>query len=87
MRQHELAVKMAGPDGRNAVYGGMVLPPGEASPELAAAIAAASDERDARSRVTVEAEVHERLTRQPPPDEAPPAKAHGRPRGQVPNGR
>lgn len=87
MRQHELAVKMAGPDGRNAVYGGMVLPPGDASPELATAIAAASDERDARPRVTVEAEVRERLTRQPPLDGGGPAQAHGRLRGQVPDGR
>jgi len=67
MRQHEMAVKLAGPDGRSVVYGGIVLPPGESSLEVAAAIAAASDERDARPRAVVEAEVRERLTRQPPP--------------------
>ena len=38
-----------------------LLPPGEASPEIAAAIAAASDERDARPRAEVEAEVRELL--------------------------
>lgn len=62
-RQHEIAVKMAGPDGRNVVYGGIVLPPGEASHEIAARISAASDERDARPRAVVEAEVRDRLTR------------------------
>ena len=85
MRQHEMAVKMIGPDGRNAVYGGIVLPPGEASPEVAASIAAASDERDARPRGEVEAEVHDRLTRQPPAEEAsdehPPTKRAPRRRG------
>jgi hypothetical protein len=80
MRQHEMAVKMAGPDGRNVVYGGIVLPPGEASPEIAAAIAAASDERDARPRAEVEAEVRERLTRQPP--SPPMAEAHPRPKAR-----
>jgi Helicase HerA, central domain len=65
MHMHEMAVKVAGPDGRSAVVGGIVLPPGQASPEGAAAIAAASNERDARPRSVVEAEVHERLTRQP----------------------
>ena len=72
MRQHEMAAKMAGPDGRSVVYGGIVLPPGEASAEVATAIAAASDERDARPRSVVEAEVLERLTKRSPAKPATP---------------
>ena len=72
MRQHEMAAKMAGPDGRSVVYGGIVLPPGEASAAVATAIAAASDERDARPRSVVEAEVLERLTKRSPAKPATP---------------
>ncbi len=66
MERHGMALKMAGPKGRDVVYGGIVLPPGPADPSIAAAILAASDERDARPRADVEAEVTERLTRMPP---------------------
>lgn len=79
MRQHEMAVKMTGPGGRSAVYGGIVVPPGEARPEVAAAITAASDARDARPRAAVEAEVHARLTRQPSADEAGEEQRSARP--------
>ncbi len=86
MRQHEMAAKMAGPDGRSVVYGGIVLPPGEASAEVATAIAAASDERDARPRSVVEAEVLERLTKRSPAKPATP-KDHPPLGRQLPNGR
>jgi hypothetical protein len=66
MQRHGMALKMAGPKGRDVVYGGIVLPPGPADPSIAAAILAASDERDARPRAEVTAEVTERLTRMPP---------------------
>ena len=40
--RHGMAVKMAGPKGRDVVYGGIVLPPGSADPSIASAILAAS---------------------------------------------
>lgn len=66
MERHGMVLKMAGPKGRDVVYGGIVLPPGPADPAIAAAILAASDARDARPRAEVEAEVTERLTQVPP---------------------
>jgi hypothetical protein len=74
-----MALKMAGPNGRDVVYGGIVLPPGPADPSIAAAILATSDERDARPRAEVAAEVTERLTRLPSVKEA----AETRPRADV----
>ena len=50
IERHGMALKMAGPKGRDVVYGGIVLPPGPADPSIAAAILAASDARDARPR-------------------------------------
>src|SRR6266545_2487826 len=70
MERHGMALKMAGPKGRDVVYGGIVLPPGPADQSIAAAILAASDARDARPRAEVAAEVTERLTKMPPPKEA-----------------
>lgn len=66
MERHGMALKMAGPKGRDVVYGGIVLPPGPADPWIAAAILTASDTRDARPRAEVAAEVTERLTWMPP---------------------
>lgn len=65
MDRHALVVRMAGPEGRAVVYGGVVTPPGPGDPALGAAIAAASDRRDARPRAVVAAEVRRRLTRLP----------------------
>lgn len=65
MERHGMALKMAGPKGRDVVYGGIVSPPGPADPSVAATILAASDARDARPRADVEAEVTERLTWMP----------------------
>jgi hypothetical protein len=70
MERHGMALKMAGPKGRDIVYGGIVLPPSQPDPAIAAAILAASDARDARPRAEVAAEVTERLTRMPSPNEA-----------------
>jgi len=80
MERHGMALKMAGPKGRDVVYGGIVLPPGPADPSIAAAILASSDARDARPRAEVAAEVTERLTWMPPKP-AEPAKAaqHAKP--------
>lgn len=74
MDRHAMAVRMAGPKGRDVVYGGVVGLPRPGDPWVAAAIASASDERDARPRDVVAAEVRRRLTRQPPKG---PAKASG----------
>ena len=74
MERHGMALKMAGPKGRDVVYGGIVLPPGPADPSIAAAILASSDARDARPRAEVAAEVTERLTWMPP-KAAEPVKA------------
>ncbi|MEW5991649.1 MAG: DUF87 domain-containing protein [Chloroflexota bacterium] len=67
MERHEMALKTAGPAGRDVVYGGIVPPPGSADAAVARAILAASNERDARPRAEVAAEVTERLTRMPAP--------------------
>ena len=74
MERHGMTLKMAGPKGRDVVYGGIVQPPGPADPSIAAAILAASDARDARLRAEVAAEVTKRLTWMPPKP-AEPAKA------------
>ena len=65
MERHGMALKMAGPKGRDVVYGGIVSPPGRADPAVAATILAASDARDARPHADVAAEVTERLTWMP----------------------
>jgi hypothetical protein len=65
MERHGMALKMAGPKGRDVVYGGIVSRPGPADQSIAAAILAASDGRDARPRAEVAAEVTERLTWMP----------------------
>jgi hypothetical protein len=64
MDRHAMTIRMAGPKGRDVVYGGVVALPRPGDPTVAATIAAASDRRDARARDVVAAEVHERLTRQ-----------------------
>ena len=79
MQRHEVVLRTAAPDGRDAAFGGIVSPPVPGDPALAAAIAAASDARDARHRVAVEAEVRERLTRQPPETPDQPARPGRRP--------
>lgn len=66
MDRHAMAVRMAGPKGRDVVYGGVVSRPRPGDPAVAATIAAASDRRDARARDVVAAEVRRRLTRQVP---------------------
>ena len=48
MRRFDVLLRTPGPDGRPAVYGGTVSPPGPADPGRAAAIVAESDRRDAR---------------------------------------
>jgi len=63
MDRHAMAVRMAGPKGRDVVYGGVVSLPRPGDPSVAAAITSASDERDARPRADVAAEVRRRLTR------------------------
>lgn len=75
MREFELLVKTAGPKGRSERYGGVVSRPPEGDPARAAKIVAASDARDARPRIVVEAEVKERLTAASEPDQ--PARARG----------
>lgn len=66
MERHGMALKTAGPAGRDVVYGGIVLPPGVADQSIAKSILTASDKRDARPRDEVAAEVTERLTWMPP---------------------
>lgn len=72
MRQHEMVIRMTGPDGRAGVFGGMVCPPPPGDPRVAAALIAASDARDARPLDQVEAEVRRRAGgSEPVPDGAP----------------
>jgi uncharacterized protein DUF87 len=86
MRTHEMVVKTAGPRDRSAVYGGIVSPPGDGDPEIAAAIITASDQRDARRRAVAAAEVIQRLTAEPAGDGAY-VKTVATVRGRIPNGR
>lgn len=65
MRQFELVVKTAGPKGASQLYGGVVSPPVVGDRTIAARILASSNERDARPRSVVEAEVQRRLTARP----------------------
>jgi hypothetical protein len=65
MARHGMALRMAGPTGRDIVYGGIVLPPDAADLAVGAKILAASDTRDARPRAEVAHEVTERLTWMP----------------------
>ena len=60
MRRFEVLLRTPAPDGRPAVYGGMVSPPGPADSNAAAAIIARSDARDARPLDDVAAEVARR---------------------------
>lgn len=82
MERHGMALKMAGPKGRDVVYGGIVLPPGPADPSTAASILAASDARDARPRAEVAAEVTHRLTWMPPPKSKGSARPQPLPGGE-----
>jgi hypothetical protein len=77
LRAHELVVRMPGPDGRPAVYGGMVRRPPEGDPALAKAIIARSDARDARDPADVHDEVRRRSggDLQTRPGQAPNASA------------
>jgi hypothetical protein len=68
MRRFEVLLRTPGPDGRPAVYGGTVSPPGPADPATAAAIVARSDARDARPVAAVRAEVARRSGPIPKPD-------------------
>jgi len=60
MRQHEMVIRMTGPDGRAGVFGGMVCPPPPGDSRVAEALIRASDARDARPLEQVEAEVRRR---------------------------
>jgi energy-coupling factor transporter ATP-binding protein EcfA2 len=73
MRRFEVLLRTPGPDGRPAVYGGTVSPPGPADPDAAAAIIARSDARDARPVDDVRAEV----ARRSGPIQEPEKKAEG----------
>jgi energy-coupling factor transporter ATP-binding protein EcfA2 len=73
MRQHEMVIRMTGPDGRAGVFGGMVCPPPPGDHRVAEALIRASDARDARPLEQVEAEVRRRAggSVQPAVDGAP----------------
>ena len=73
MRQHEMVIRMTGPDGRAGVFGGMVCPPPPGDHRVAEALIRASDTRDARPLEEVEAEVRRRAggVVQPATDGAP----------------
>ena len=60
LRRFEFVLRTPGPDGSPAVYGGRVIEPATANPELADHIAAASDQRDTRPLPEVRSEVHRR---------------------------
>jgi energy-coupling factor transporter ATP-binding protein EcfA2 len=73
--RHELVLRMPGPAGRPAVYGGRVCLPGAGDPQQASALIADSDRRDARPLAEVRAEISDRT--------APlPAKAGEQPRAK-----
>jgi hypothetical protein len=67
MRQHEMVIRMTGPDGRAGIFGGMVCPPPPGDPAVAEALIRASDARDARPLEQVEAEVRRRAGGSVPP--------------------
>jgi hypothetical protein len=72
---HELVLRMPGPDGRPAVYGGRVSLPHPGDPQRAAALIADSDRRDARPLDDVRAEIAGRTAPlQPKAGEQPPAR-------------
>ncbi|HET6381549.1 MAG TPA: DUF87 domain-containing protein [candidate division Zixibacteria bacterium] len=73
MRQHEMVIRMTGPDGRAGVFGGMVCPPLSGDPRVAEALIRASDARDARPLDQVETEVRRRAggSVEPPTDGSP----------------
>ncbi|MDQ3690010.1 MAG: DUF87 domain-containing protein [Chloroflexota bacterium] len=73
MRQHEMVIRMTGPDGRAGVVGGMVCPPPPGGLAVAEALIAASDLRDARPLDQVCAEVHWRSGGDEPGEDAAPA--------------
>jgi len=73
LRPFELVLRMPGRDGRQTTSGGILLPPGEGDPTVAAAIIAASDARDARPIDEVRAEIHRRAGGSEPPS-APDAR-------------
>ena len=60
LRRFELVLRMPGPEGRLGVFGGFVEPPAEGDPDVASALLAASDERDARPLPQVQEEVRRR---------------------------
>ena len=64
----EVLLRTPAPDGRPAVYGGMVSPPGPADPAAAAAVIARSDARDARPVDDVRTEVARRSGPLPTPE-------------------
>jgi hypothetical protein len=81
--RHELVLRMPGPAGRPAVYGGRVCLPGAGDPQQAAALIADSDRRDARPLADVRAEISGRSAPlQPKADEQPRAKPSKQARAQ-----
>lgn len=81
LRRYELVLKTASPRGRSEIYGGVVMPPGQAG-AAALSIIAASDQRDARPRAMVEAEVEKRIAPLPPPSPEPAPPPPGRKPGR-----
>jgi hypothetical protein len=73
MRQHEMVLRMTGPDGRAGTFGGMVCPPPPGDLGVAEAVIAASDLRDARPLDQVRVEVHRRSGGEEPGGDAAPA--------------
>jgi hypothetical protein len=71
MRGFEVLLPTPAPDGRPAVYGGIVSPPGPADTAAAAAIIARSDARDARPVEDVHAQVARRSGPIPGPGTRP----------------
>lgn len=80
MRQHEMVLRMTGPDGRAGTFGGMVCPPPPGDLAVAEALIAASDARDARPLDQVRAEVHRRSGGDEPGADAAPAPGPADPR-------
>jgi hypothetical protein len=77
LRAFETVVRMPGRDGRPTAVGGILLPPGQGDPVLAAEVIAASDTRDARPADIAAAEVFRRsggLSDSPPPTLKGPAQ-------------